>query len=101
MKLRRDIVLAFAGVGLLAAASIAMHELAGNGTERRELFAGTGPISERQLTERLESEGYSTVRISQDGRYFIATALKNGKRSRFVLESDTGREASMWYDDDD
>jgi len=99
--MKRDVIWAFAAVGLLAAASITMHELGGNGTERRELFTVTGPISEQQLTERLESEGYSTVRISQDGRYFIATALKNGKRSRFVLESDTGREASMWYDDDD
>ena len=99
--MRRDIVWAFAGVGLLAAASIAMHELGHNGTEHRELFAATGPITEQQLTQRLESEGYSTVRISQDGRYFIAAALKDGQRSRFVLESDTGREASLWYDDDD
>ena len=99
--MRRDVLWVFAGVGLLAAASITMHDLGDNGTERRELFAGTGPITEQQLTERLESEGYSTVRISQDGRYFIATALKDGKRKRFVLESDTGREASLWYDDDD
>ena len=98
--MRRDILWAFVGVGILAAASITMHELT-HDTEHRELFAGTGPISEQQLTERLESEGYSTVRISQDGRYLIATALKNGKRSRFVLESDTGREASLWYDDND
>jgi hypothetical protein len=98
--MRREIVWAFLGIGALAAASVAMHEL-GQDTEHRELFAGTGPITEQQLTQRLESEGYSTVRISQDGRYFIATALKAGKRSRFVLESDTGREASLWYDDDD
>ena len=99
--MKREVVWAFAGVGLLAAASITMHELGQDGTEHRELFAANGPITEQQLTERLESEGYSTVRISQDGRYFIATALKDGKRKRFVLESDTGRDASLWYDDDD
>lgn len=99
--MKRETVWAFAGIGLLAAASIAMHELGQDGTEHRELFSATGPITEQQLTDRLESQGYSTVRISQDGRYFIATALKEGKRSRFVLESDTGREASLWYDDDD
>jgi hypothetical protein len=98
--MRREIVWAFLGIGALAAASVAMHEL-GQDTEHRELFTATAPITEQQLTQRLESEGYSTVRISQDGRYFIATALKAGKRSRFVLESDTGREASLWYDDDD
>jgi predicted aspartyl protease len=70
-------------------------------TEHRDLFSTEQPVTEQQLRDRLESEGYATVQIAQDRGNFIVTALKNGKESRFVVNTQTGKDESRWYDDDD
>jgi hypothetical protein len=96
----RTVMWAFIGVGALAAASVVFHDL-GDITDRRPLFSETQPVDEQQLHDRLMAQGYSTVQITEDQGRLIATALKNGKKSRFVIDSKTGQDDSLFYDDDD
>jgi hypothetical protein len=73
-----------------------------NPTEHRDLFSADQPVTEQMLRERLESEEYSTVQIMEDKGNLIATALKkDGDKARFVVSTKTGKDESLWYDDDD
>jgi len=96
----RMVIWALLAVGTLAAASVAFHE-ATDWTDRRELFSANQPVNEQQLRDKLQSEGYSTVQVVEDQGRLVATALKDGKKSRFVIDSKTGKEDSLFYDDDD
>jgi hypothetical protein len=96
----RTLIWALVGIGTLAAVSIAYHDMA-DITDRRPLFSETKAVDEQQLRDKLESQGYSTVQISQDQGRLIATALKDGKKTRWVIDPKTGQDDSLFYDDDD
>jgi hypothetical protein len=55
-------------------------------------------VTEDQVRQRLQSEGYSNVQIVRQGRYFEAMGSKDGQTGRITVDSQTGR---LRDDDDD
>jgi hypothetical protein len=65
-------------------------------------FIGTGqPVTEDQVRQKLESEGWSGVRIRREGRYFEAMGTKNGEANRIAIDSQTGHLRTEEDDDED
>jgi hypothetical protein len=70
-------------------------------TEKGSPFIpGDQPVSEAQIRQKLEAEGWSNVQIVREGRYFDAMATKEGQTSKFDVDSQTGR-LHVGEDDDD
>ena len=61
-------------------------------------IAGDQPVTEEQVRQKLESEGYSNIQILRHGRYFEAIGSKNGNTGKMLVDSQTGR---LQADDDD
>ena len=61
-------------------------------------IAGDQPVSEAQVREKLQSEGYSNIQIARQGNFFEAVGSKDGKPAEVVVDSRNGRLAD---DDDD
>jgi hypothetical protein len=69
---------------------------------RGEIFiAGDRPVTEAQVREKLQSEGYSNIQIARQGSYFEATGSKDGQTGRILVDSQTGRLAGALDEDDD
>ncbi len=64
-------------------------------------IAGDKPVSEDQLRQKLQSDGWSDIQIGRDGRYLEATGLKDGQNSKMEVDSQTGRLRAGDDDDDD
>ena len=64
-------------------------------------IAGDQPVTEDQVRQRLQSEGYSNVQIVRQGRYFETMGSKNGQTGRITVDSQTGRLRADDDDDDD
>ena len=64
-------------------------------------IAGDQPVTEEQVRQKLQSDGWANVQIVRDGRYFEAIASKDGKASKIVVDSQTGRLRAADDDDDD
>ncbi len=65
------------------------------------LIPGDRPVTENQVRQKLQSDGWSNSQIVRDGRDFEAIASKNGQNSRIVADSQTGRLRADADDDDD
>jgi hypothetical protein len=61
-------------------------------------IAGNSPVTEEQVREKLQSEGWTNVQVMDEGRYFEATGSKDGKPSKITVDVVTGR---LLADDDD
>jgi hypothetical protein len=61
-------------------------------------IAGDQPVSEEQVRQKLQSEGYSNIQILRQGRYFEAIGSKDGNTGKILVDSQTGR---LQADDDD
>src|SRR6266446_7293472 len=66
-----------------------------------DFIAGSRPVTEDQVRQKLVSDGWSDVQIVVRGRYFIATASKDGRSDAFAVDSLTGRLRGEETDDDD
>jgi hypothetical protein len=64
-------------------------------------IAGDKPVTEEQVRQKLQSEGWSNIQIARDGRYLEATASKDGQASKMEVDSRTGRLRADDDDDDD
>jgi hypothetical protein len=64
-------------------------------------IAGDQPVTEDQVRSKLRSEGWTDVRIMNEGQYIQATGMRNGKAEKVVVDSRTGRLRSQTDDDDD
>jgi hypothetical protein len=64
-------------------------------------IAGDQPVNEDQVRQKLQSDGWANVQIVRDGRYFEAIASKDGKNSKIVVDSQTGRLRAADDGDDD
>jgi len=88
--------------GVLAAAAAALVVAA---PERKDpafdFIAGSRPVTEDQVRQKLVSDGWSDVQIVVRGRYFMATASKDGRIEAFAVDSLTGRLRGEETDDDD
>jgi hypothetical protein len=65
------------------------------------LIAGDRPVTEDQIREKLQAQGYSNVQIVRQGNYFEASGSKDGKTGKIVVNAQTGRLANDDDDDDD
>jgi hypothetical protein len=63
-------------------------------------IAGDQAVTEDQVRQKLQSEGWSNIQIVRDGRYFEAIASKNGQNSKIAVDSRTGRLRANDDDDD-
>ena len=70
-------------------------------TRGRVLIAGDKPVTEDQVRQKLQSEGWSNIQIRRDGRYLEAIGSKDGQISRMEVDSRTGRLRADDDDDDD
>src|SRR5262245_40507608 len=64
-------------------------------------IAGDRPVTEDQVRQKLQSEGWSDIQIVRDSRYFVAIAIKDEQSSKIVVDSQTGRLRASADDDDD
>ena len=62
------------------------------------LIGGGHPVTAEQVREKLQSDGWSNVVVSRNGRYIEATGSLNGQAGKMAIDSQTGRAAD---DDDD
>jgi len=64
-------------------------------------IAGDKPVTEDQIRQKLQTDGWSDIRITREGRYFEAVASKGGQNSKVDVDSQTGRLRPADDDDDD
>jgi hypothetical protein len=64
-------------------------------------IAGDQPVTEDQVRQKLQSDGWSNVQIVRDGRYFQAMASKDGQTTKVAVDAQTGRLKGADDDDDD
>ena len=64
-------------------------------------IAGDQPVTEDQVRQKLQSEGWSNVQIVREGRYIEATASKDGQNSTIAVDSQTGHLRAADDDNDD
>jgi len=72
-----------------------------NSQQAPVLIAGDRPVTEAQVRDRLQTEGWSNIQIAQDGRYFRVTGYRLGETARLAVDSQTGRMRANDDDDDD
>jgi hypothetical protein len=90
------------GGGVIVAAVAALMIAA---PERKDpafdFIAGNRPVTEDQVRQKLVSDGWSDIQIVLRGRYFMATASKDGRTDAFSVDSLTGRLRGEETDCDD
>src|SRR5262245_24416245 len=64
-------------------------------------IAGGRPVTEDQVLEKLQNDGWSNVAISRNGQYIEVTGSVNGEASKMAVDSQTGRLRADNDDDDD
>ena len=64
-------------------------------------MAGDRPVTADQVREKLQSDGWSNVVVSRNGRYIEVTGSLNGEASKMAVDSQTGRLQVADDDDDD
>jgi hypothetical protein len=64
-------------------------------------IAGDRPVTAQQVLEKLQTDGWSNVAISRNGRYIEVTGSLNGEASKMAVDSQTGRLRADNDDDDD
>jgi hypothetical protein len=78
--------------GALLATVAALVMVVAEPTRQGPIFiAGDQPVTEDQVRQKLQSDGWSNVQIVRDGRYLDAIAAKDGQNSKIVVDSQTGR----------
>jgi hypothetical protein len=65
------------------------------------LITGDHPVTAEQVREKLQSDGWSNIAVSRNGRYIEATGSVNGQSSKMAVDSQTGRLRADDDDDDD
>jgi len=100
--MNRDIVWYVAGaVGLAAVGALIIAAPEPKGDSRFEFIPGNRGVTEDQVRDKLVSDGWMEVQIVQRGRYFMATASKDGRTDTFAVDLLTGRLKGWESDDDD
>src|SRR5262249_43029352 len=88
--------------GVLVAAAAALVVAA---PERKDpafdFISGNRSVTEDQVRQKLVSDGWSDIQIVLRGRYFMATASKDGRTDSFSVDSLTGRLRGEETDCDD
>ncbi len=87
-------------VGVVILIAIAFAIVILNPYKGPVLIAGDQAVTEGQVREKLQSDGWTNIRIVRDGRYFQITASKNDRDNRLEVDSQTGRLRPDDGDDD-
>ena len=85
------------GGGLIGIAAIVF--VAVQLENRRVFIAGDQPVSVEQVRQKLLSDGWSNIAVSQKGRFIVAVGSRNGEEKTIEVEALTGRVRIT--DDDD
>jgi hypothetical protein len=85
----------------VSAVTVTAGLMIANGQQTPVLVASDRPVTEAQLREKLQTEGWSNIQIAQDGRYFRVSGYKYGKTARLAVDSQTGQVRANDDDDDD
>ena len=85
------------GTALLVATGLV---IATAGPRGAVFIPGDQPVTEAQVREKLQSEGYTNVQIARQGNYFEAIGSKDGKTGKVVVDARNGRLADDDDDDD-
>jgi len=96
---RRLLVGAIGGVLLVGAAGVLVATA--EQSKGPVFIPGDQPVSEDQIRQKLQSEGYSNVQIVRQSGYFEAIGSKDGQTGKIVVDSQTGRLRTADDDDDD
>jgi UDP-N-acetyl-D-mannosaminuronic acid transferase (WecB/TagA/CpsF family) len=96
---RRLLVGVIGGVLLVGAAGVLVATA--EQSKGPVFIPGDQPVSEDQIRQKLQSEGYSNVQIVREGGYFEAIGSKDGQTGKIVVDSQTGRLRAGDDDDDD
>jgi hypothetical protein len=86
------------GGGVLVGAIVVVL-LAARLDSGRVFIPGEQPVSVDQVRQKLVSDGWSNVQVSQKGRFIVAVASRNGEEKTIEVEALTGR--LRITDDDD
>jgi hypothetical protein len=92
-------ILAGGGLLLLGIAGIAM--VTAEPSKGPVFIAGGQPVTEDQVRQKLQSDGWSNVQIVRDGKYFEAIGSKDGQATKVAVDAQTGRLRAADDDDDD
>ena len=88
--MNRVLVLAI-GAGLFIGAAGLIFATAEQ--EKGPVLVGAGqPVTEDQVWQKLQSDGWSDLRIKRQGRYFEATGTKDGQANSLAVDAQTGRD---------
>jgi hypothetical protein len=97
--MNRKWILAGAGLLLLGIAGVAV--VTAEPSKGPIFIAGDQPVTEDQVRQKLQSDGWSNVQIVRDGRYFEAMGSKDGQTTKVAVDAQTGRLKGADDDDDD
>jgi len=64
-------------------------------------MAGDRPVTAEQMREKLQSDGWSNVVVSRNGRHIEATGSLDGEAGKMAIDPRTGRLRAADDDDDD
>jgi hypothetical protein len=85
-------------IALLTGAAALKWVAAAEQRQGTVFIAGDRPVTEDEVRNKLQADGWSNVRIERDGKYFGVSAVKNGQTGKLAIDSLTGR---LRDDDDD
>ena len=95
----RKLIWAATGLVLAGITNIAM--VTAGSSQGPAFIAGDHPVTEDQVRQKLQSDGWSNVQIVRDGRYIKAVGSKEGQTSKVVVNAQNGRLRATDDDDDD
>ena len=95
---RRLLVMLVGGTALAAATGTLIATAAPTGAV---FIPGDQPVTENQVLQKLQSDGYTSVQIVRQGRYLEALGTKDGKTTKVRVDSQTGRLGPDSDGDDD
>ena len=97
--MNRLITWAVGGTLLVAAAGLMITNA--QQSSAPAFVAGDRPVTAEQVQKKLQSDGWSNVVVSRNGRYIEATGSLNGEAGKMAIDSQTGRLRAADDDDDD
>jgi hypothetical protein len=87
--------------GALVVASAGLMIARGQQSSAPAFIAGDQPVTTEQVREKLQSDGWSNLVISRNGRYIEVTGSVDGQAGKMAVDSETGRLRGETNDDDD